>query len=134
MTSEEIYKIREAIRTRAAMPDAMTLSKWWRWSGDILTRILDHLDDAQTIIAKQLPHGRVPGDVDAWRTAHNQLEQQGKELERLRPVHAAAKAMVSQPMLKHGDAATWGDVAQSHQEGPRLLGVLMRAVEAAEKA
>ena len=133
MTSEEIYKIREAMRTRAAMPDTMTLSKWWKWSGDVLTRILDHLDDAQTVIAKQLPHGREPGDVDAWRTAHNQLEQQGKELESLRHVFVAAKALVNQPMLKHGNDATWGDVAQSHTEGPRLLGKLMRAVEAAEK-
>jgi hypothetical protein len=80
VTNEEIYKVREAIRTRAAMPDAMTLSKWWRWSGDILTRALDDLEAARTVIAKQLPHGREPGDVDAWREALNQIDRLTKEL------------------------------------------------------
>lgn len=47
---------------------------------------------------------------------------------RLVAIARAALALVSQPMLAKGDSATWGDVAQSYSEGPRLLRGLMRAV------
>lgn len=41
----------------------------------------------------------------------------------------AAMAVTDQPMLRNGDKTTWGDVAQSQVEGPRLLKNLMTAVD-----
>lgn len=55
-------------------------------------------------------------------------------LPELLAVYEAACALRDQPMLVKGNAATWGDVAQAETEGPKLLGRLLAAVDAARKA
>ena len=52
-----------------------------------------------------------------------------RERELLLGVLTAASALIDQPMLVKGNAATWGDVAQSEAEAPKLLAALIRAVQ-----
>lgn len=56
------------------------------------------------------------------------VDERRREMERT--VVEAAEVLCAQPMLVKGDAATWGDVAQSSAEGPKLLGKLLAAVNA----
>ena len=84
--------------------------------------------------------GLMHAAIESSRAQHDlinklrlELDEIIRENQRLSLIAVAAKALVAQPMLQKGDRATWGDVAQSDQEGPRLLGALMRAVEAAGK-
>jgi hypothetical protein len=62
--------------------------------------------------------------------AQRENEKLRDEIARMRPIVKAARELCAQPMLTAGAGATWGDVARTQAEGPRLLGALMSAVDA----
>lgn len=77
-------------------------------------------------------HAMIPGSGDIWSKVVRlvaERDQLRAEMSRMRPVVEHAETLRDQPILVKGDAATWGDVAQSHTDGPQLLGKLIKSVD-----
>ncbi len=88
---------------------------------DALPQLLDEIEAQRCLIA------------EARAEADGALAEMGETralVQKYTAIAVAAKALRAQPMLVNGDGATWGDVAQSQVDGPKLLRTLVDAVDA----